>query len=107
MEGCGGAMTDTVGSTRSSSSTRMTQTSDRRSIGRTKIVKGALLFFSEGAGVHSCTIHDVTNFGAGIHLQGLKVIPLEFALSFDNFRSVRKCRLAWRQGDFFGAAFES
>ena len=85
----------------------MTQTSDRRSIGRTKISKGALLFFSEGAGVHSCTIHDVTNFGAGIHLQGLKVIPLEFALSFDNFRSVRKCCLAWRQGDFFGAAFES
>jgi len=107
MEGYGDAMTDTVGFTRSSSSTRMTQASDRRSIGRTKIDKGALLFFSEGPGVHSCTVHDVTNSGAGIRLQGLKVLPLEFALSFDNFRTVRMCRLVWRQGDFFGATFES
>jgi hypothetical protein len=85
----------------------MTKTSDRRSIGRTKIAKGALLLFSESSGVYSCTLHDVTNSGAGIQSQGLKVIPLEFALSFDNFRSVRTCRLVWRQGDFFGAAFES
>jgi hypothetical protein len=67
----------------------------------------ALLFFSEGSGVYSCTVYDVTNSGAGIRLQGLKVMPLEFALSFDNFRSVRMCRLVWRHGDFFGAAFES
>ena len=84
----------------------MTQSSERRSIGRTKISKGALLFFSEGTGVHACTVHDVTNSGAGIRLQGLKVIPLEFALSFDNFKTVRMCRLAWRQGDLFGVAFE-
>jgi hypothetical protein len=37
---------------------------DRRSIGRTKISKDALLFFSEKTGVHSCTVHDVTNLGA-------------------------------------------
>ena len=84
----------------------MTQASERRSIGRTRISKGAL-FFSEGTGVHACTVHDVTNSGAGIRLQGLKVIPLEFALSFDNFKTVRMCRLAWRQGDLFGVAFES
>jgi hypothetical protein len=41
--------------------------------------------------------------GAGIKLQGLRILSLEFALSFDNFRSVRMCRLVWRQGDFFGA----
>jgi len=85
----------------------MTEASDRRSIGRTKISKGALLFFSERAGVHACTVHDVTNSGAGIRLQGLKIMPLEFALSFDNFRSVRMCRLIWRQSVFFGVAFES
>jgi hypothetical protein len=36
-----------------------------------------------------------------------KVVPLDFALSFDNFRTVRMCRLIWRQGDFLGVAFES
>jgi hypothetical protein len=62
---------------------------DRRSIGRTKICKGALLFFNEKTGVHSCTVRDVTNLGAGVRTQDLKIVPLEFALSFDNFRTVR------------------
>jgi hypothetical protein len=79
----------------------MTEMSDRRSVGRTKIGRGA------GSGVDPCAVYDVTNSGARIGLQGPKVIPPEFALSFDNFRSVRMCRLAWRQGDFLGAAFES
>jgi hypothetical protein len=78
---------------------------ERRSLGRTKILKGALLFFSERAGVHSCTVRDVTTRGAGIRAQDLKVIPLEFALSFDNFRTVRMCRLIWRDGEFLGVAF--
>jgi hypothetical protein len=103
----GGATMDTIGSTRSSSSARMTETSDRRSVGQTKIAKGALLFFGESSGVYACTVHDVTNSGAGIQSQGLKVIPLEFALSFDNFRSARMCRLVWRQGNFFWRGVES
>jgi hypothetical protein len=80
---------------------------ERRSLGRTKILKGALLFFSEKTGVHSCTVRDVTNVGAGIRAQDLKLVPLQFALSFDNFRTVRMCRLIWRQDDFLGVAFES
>ena len=80
---------------------------DRRSIGRTKISKGALIFFSEKTGVHSCTVCDVTNLGAGIRTQDLKIVSLDFALSFDNFRTVRMCRLIWRQGDFLGVAFKS
>jgi len=80
---------------------------ERRSIGRTKILKGALLFFSEKTGVQSCTVRDVTNSGAGIIAQNLQIMPLDFALSFDGFRTLRMCRLIWRQDDFLGAAFES
>ena len=80
---------------------------ERRSIGRTKILKGALLFFSEKTGVQSCTVRDVTNSGAGILAQNLQIMPLEFALSFDGFRTLRMCRLIWRHDDFLGAAFES
>jgi hypothetical protein len=60
-----------------------------------------LLFFSEKTGVHSCTVRDITNLGAGIRIeQDLKIVPLDFALSFDNFRTVRMCRLIWRQATF-------
>jgi hypothetical protein len=80
---------------------------ERRSIGRTKIAKGALLFFSAQSGVRSCFVKDVTNVGAGLRAQGLPALPLDFELSFDNFRTSRKCRLIWRDGDFMGLAFES
>jgi hypothetical protein len=79
---------------------------DRRSIARTTICKGALLFFSGRAGVHACALKDTTNVGAGIRLRDLSALPLDFELSFDNFRTVRKCRLMWRDGDFAGVAFE-
>jgi hypothetical protein len=80
---------------------------ERRAVGRTKIVKSALLFFNERTGVQSCTVRDVTNLGAGLRARDLKIVPLDFALSFDNFRTVRMCRLIWRQSDFLGLAFES
>ncbi len=54
---------------------------EQRSIARTKIAKGALLFFAEQAGAFSCTVRDVTNRGAGVRLEGLSVLPLEFDLS--------------------------
>ena len=70
-------------------------------------MRGALLFFSKKAGVQSCTVRDGTNSGAGIRAQNLQIMPLDFELSFDGFRTVRKCRLIWRQDEFFGVAFES
>jgi hypothetical protein len=78
---------------------------ERRLIGRTKISKSALLFCGEQLGVFGCGVRDITNIGAGLRLDGLDVHPVDFELSFDNFRTVRKCRVAWKQGDFVGVEF--
>jgi hypothetical protein len=40
-------------------------------------------------------------------LNGLNILSSEFGISFDNFRTMRRCRLIWRDGDFVGVAFES
>jgi hypothetical protein len=80
---------------------------ERRSIGRTKIAKGALLFFDQKIGVSSCNVRDITSVGAGIRVQSLNVLPLKFELSFDNFRTVQTCQLIWRQNEFLGVAFRS
>jgi hypothetical protein len=80
---------------------------ERRSIERTKIAKSALIFFPSQTGVRSCGITDITNVGAGIRTQDMPALPLHFELSFDNFRTGRKCRLIWRDGDFVGVAFET
>jgi hypothetical protein len=80
---------------------------ERRSIGRTRINRNALLFFVGQTGVFSCCVRDVTNHGAGIRLDGINVMPMDFDLSFDNFRTIRKSRMIWRDRDFVGLAFES
>jgi hypothetical protein len=80
---------------------------ERRSLGRTTINRGALMFFAGQVGVNSCCVRDVTNQGAGIRLHGINVIPVEFDLSFDNFRTIRRSHLIWRNGDFFGVAFST
>jgi hypothetical protein len=80
---------------------------ERRSVGRTTISKSALLFFDAQRGVFTCEVRDITNGGAGIRLQDLNVLPLNFELTFDNFHTIRKRRVIWRQGDFIGVAFQN
>jgi hypothetical protein len=79
---------------------------ERRAIGRTRIIRNALLFFHGQAAVFPCSVRDVTNSGAGIRLEALNVLPVAFYLSFDRFRTARTCRLIWRDLDFVGAAFD-
>jgi hypothetical protein len=80
---------------------------ERRSIERTRIDRSALMFFTGQDGVFSCGLRDATNLGAGIRLNGLNIVPLNFDLSVDNFRTIRMCRLVWRDNDFIGVAFGS
>jgi hypothetical protein len=80
---------------------------ERRYVARTTISKDARLFFDPQRGVLRCRVQDVTNSGAGIELDTLNLLPLNFELSFDNFHTVRECRVIWRQGDFVGVAFQN
>jgi hypothetical protein len=80
---------------------------ERRAVGRTTINRDVLMFFTGQDRVHACCVRDVTNHGAGLSLNGLNIVPSEFGISFDNFRTMRRCRLIWRDGDFLGATFES
>ena len=80
---------------------------ERRAVGRTTINRDVLMYFPGQDGVHPCCVRDVTNQGAGLRLNGLNILPSEFGISFDNFRTMRRCRLIWRDGNFVGASFLS
>jgi hypothetical protein len=80
---------------------------ERRAVGRTTINRDVLIFFTGQDRAHACSVRDVTNLGAGLRLNGLKILSSEFYISFDTFRTARRCRLIWREGDFIGTAFES
>jgi hypothetical protein len=81
--------------------------SERRTKRRTTINHGAVAFFKGRAGVYACCVCNVTNDGASIRLSRVDIIPPVFDISFDNFRTTRRCRLIWRDGDVVGVVFES
>ncbi len=78
---------------------------ERRAVSRTTINRDVLMFFAGQEGVRACCVRNVTNHGAGLRLNGLNMVPSEFGISFDNFRTMRRCRLIWRNGDFVGVTF--
>jgi hypothetical protein len=66
---------------------------ERRAAGRTVINRDVLMYFLGQDDVHACCVRDVTNHGAGLRLNGLNILPSEFGISFDNFHTMRCCRL--------------
>ena len=44
--------------------------------------------------------------GASIRLDGIPLLPVEFEISFDEFRTLQPCQLVWRDGDFAGLLFQ-
>lgn len=79
---------------------------ERRSTERTIINRGAMMFAAGFPGVHSCCVRDITNRGISVRLNGLNIVPPEFGISSDDFGTIRRCRLVWRDGDFVGAIFD-
>jgi hypothetical protein len=53
---------------------------ERCSVGRIRTAIGTVLSFSAQSGATSCTIRDFTNVGAGIRVQDLPILPLNFVL---------------------------
>ena len=50
--------------------------------------------------------YDVSRTDAVVHADGLGLLPIHFYITFDDFLTVGKCRLAWRCRDDIGVVFE-
>jgi hypothetical protein len=83
------------------------QAPEQRSLGRAKISGNARLRFNARRRPVDCGLRDLTSAGAGIRVDRINIIPVNFELSFDNFHTTRPCRLIWREGDFVGVAFRN
>jgi hypothetical protein len=65
-----------------------------------------LLFFRGGREVHACVAYNVTQISARMYSDGLGLLPIDFYVTFDNFRTIGRCKLAWRRRDHIGVVFE-
>ena len=64
-----------------------------------------LLFFAGGRKLR-IVAYNVSRTSALVHANGLGLLPISFYVTFDDFLTVGKCRLAWRYRDDIGIIFE-
>jgi hypothetical protein len=65
--------------------------------------RGLLFFRGE---VRTCFGYDVSQTCARLHSDGLGLLPMDFYVTFDEFFTVGKCRLASRCGDDISVIFD-
>ena len=80
---------------------------DRRSVARTKIQAPGRVFVREAEKTLTCTVRDITDNGLGFEIAESAPLQSEFDFSFDDFRTIRHCRLIWRHHRFAGALFSN
>lgn len=86
---------------------RTNHPNDRRAFARVAIQRDALLSIPGHIIAQPCAVRDLTVMGASVRLNGIVLLPVEFEISFDGFRTLQPSRLIWRDGDFAGLLFPS
>jgi len=79
---------------------------ERRAVTRTKVDAVACVLPSDHATLLPCDVLDLTDLGVRL-VVGVNAAKLDqpFDFSFDNFRTIRRARLAWRHGSIVGIQF--
>jgi hypothetical protein len=80
---------------------------ERRETVRSPCYRGALIRFPGILSIVSCAVREASDRGASIRLHRPALLPLEFDLSDDNFKTINRCRLVWREGFFIGVEFRA
>jgi hypothetical protein len=78
---------------------------ERRQPPRTRVLKAAKVIFNEHRSVIDCTVRNLSNSGACLQVSSPVGFPESFDLSFDSFRSVRRCQVRWRAENKIGVSF--
>jgi hypothetical protein len=79
---------------------------DKRHIARTRVLKAAKIAWDHCSSVIECNVYNLTNAGACLEFWTSSTLPEFFDLSFDSFRSRRRCRVLWRNENRAGVAFQ-
>jgi hypothetical protein len=79
---------------------------ERRRIARTRTLKSAHIAFNRSASSIDCTVRNLTNIGACLHVTSSLGVPDTFDLMFDSVHVRRPCRVIWRTATKLGVSFE-
>jgi hypothetical protein len=56
-------------------------------------------------GVHPCKVMNFHNNGARLRSSTFHIVAFEFDLSFDGFKTTKRCHVVWRAGNMCGVEF--
>jgi len=79
---------------------------DRRVLQRTRVLRGAKIMVADRQTVIHCTVQNINGGGACLKLASTAGVPETFDLTFEQGRTRRSCRVAWRTADMLGVSFE-
>ena len=79
---------------------------ERRASRRKPHNRGALLRIAGLTNLFELTVRDTSDRGIGMRRHiNLPLLPVDFEISDNVFRTAQKCRLVWRESNFIGAEF--
>jgi hypothetical protein len=79
---------------------------ERRASERKTHNRGAFLRIAGLNNLFELTVRNISRHGIGMRLHiNLPLLPVDFKISDDGFRTAQRCRLIWRESDFIGAEF--
>ncbi len=79
---------------------------ERRRSARTYVFKAAQLIAPDCHRLIGCTVRDLSAGGACLEIASGMALPQCLDLSFDCFRSFRRCEIKWRSAGRIGIAFK-
>jgi methyl-accepting chemotaxis protein len=77
---------------------------ERRKAKRSRVLKSARLFLDTWS-VSDGQVRDLTSAGARVRLPNTLDLPEKLTMSFDGGRTMRSCRIVWRQPNETGLEF--
>jgi hypothetical protein len=79
---------------------------ERRKGFRRKALKGARIVFNNGWGSVTCTVRNLSDSGAKLHVESVLDVPSEFTLMFDDGSPSRECFVKWSDSVTVGVEFK-
>ena len=77
---------------------------ERRKLFRSRVLKNAKFFLGTSS-VVDCIVRNLTDLGARVQISHTAELPEKLTITFDRGRTLRSCRIVWRNPTEAGLEF--
>src|SRR5262245_39813156 len=78
---------------------------ERRKVQRSRSLRGGKILFNNKQSVINCTVRNLSDAGANLHVQSAQGVPAFFELFVEGEDAHRSCDVMWKAQNRIGVAF--